>query len=357
MSDINSIIGSIRKLANNIPNTVRIMEVCGTHTVNIQRSGIRSILPKKVKLISGPGCPVCVTPIGYIDVLIALANDGFIITTYGDMVKVPGSESSLAKERAKGADIRVIGSAFEALNVAKENPDKEVVFAGIGFETTTPPSADVVIRTKNERIDNFSILVAHKLVIPAMQGLLEDPDCAIDGFLCPGHVSVIIGADAYKPIVEKYHRPCVVGGFEPNQILLAIQKILEQIVNNHAEVDNVYSFAVKAKPHKRAQELMNEVFEITDTDWRGIGKIPESGLKLKPKYEMFDAEKKFGVKIESKPEPKGCRCGEIMKGLIDPIECPLFGKRCNPAEPIGPCMVSSEGVCQAWFKYSGTVNG
>ncbi len=350
--NIKLIIENIRRNADQIDRDICIMEVCGTHTVAIHRSGIRELLPSNINLISGPGCPVCVTPAGYIDVLIDLARDkNNIITTYGDMVRVTGSESSLEQERANGANVNVVTSAFDALKLAEKNPDKQIIFAAVGFETTTPPTADVVIRAHNSNVKNFAALSAHKLVIPALKALLESPTCAIDGFLCPGHVSVIIGSDAYRPIADSYHKPCVVGGFEPIQIISAIDKIIAQLSENRTDVENVYSVVVKPEGQRHALELINEVFTPADSNWRALGTIPQSGLAIKDKYADFDAEKKFGITIVDVPEPTGCRCGDVIQGLIDPPYCPLFGNTCNPTRPIGPCMVSSEGACQAWFKY------
>ena len=351
MTDIKSIVSHIRDQADRVSHAVRIMEVCGTHTVSIHRSGLREFLPKNLKLISGPGCPVCVTPTGYIDALVRLSREGCIIASYGDMVRVPGSESSLEMERANGADVRVVGSAEDALALAAENPSQEVIFAAVGFETTTPATADVVIRAKTDDVRNFSALVSHKLVLPAMCALLDSPECAIDGFLCPGHVSVIIGANAYIPITEKYSRPCVVGGFEPEQILLAIDKIVTQIAEHRAEVENAYSFIAGSEPQSYAMKLINQVFEPADSEWRALGTIPDSGLVLKDEFARFDSAKKFDVSMGSCDDPPGCRCGDVIMGIIDPVECPLFGKRCTPLKPVGPCMVSSEGSCQAWYKY------
>ena len=350
--NIKALISNIEENAKRFGKPIRIMEVCGTHTVSIHRNGIRQLLPDNIKLISGPGCPVCVTPAGYIDALISLAEiRNNIITTYGDMIRVPGSSGSLANARANGANVQVVTSAFDAFKLACEHRDKQIIFAAVGFETTTPPTADVIIRANKLKLENFSALSAHKLVIPALRALLESGNCAIDGFLCPGHVSVIIGSNAYKPIAQKYKKPCVVGGFEPIQIILAIDRIVTQLVNNRYEVENVYSIAVKPQGQKYALELINETFEPTNSNWRALGIIPQSGLKIKKEYENFDAERKFDIKIKDVPEPKGCRCGEVIQGIIDPVECPLFGTGCNPQYPIGPCMVSSEGACQAWFKY------
>lgn len=331
---------------------VRIMEVCGTHTVSASRSGLRSLLPAQVKLISGPGCPVCVTSQAYIDATVDLALAGkATVATYGDMIRVPGKKGSLEQARAKGASVRVITSAMDALKLAQAEPDNQVVFAAVGFETTTPPTADVLIRAERQGLANFSVLAAHKLVIPAMLALLASGEVQIDGFLCPGHVSVIIGSDAYRPVVEQYGKPCVVAGFEPAQILAGLTEIVEQVADGRAALGNVYGAAVRAQGNPAAQRLVGEVFEVGDADWRSIGVIPGSGLVLNQKYRKYDAAERFNVEFGPDSATPGCRCGDVIKGLSDPFDCPLFGKVCTPQKPIGPCMVSSEGSCQAYFKY------
>ena len=343
---------SLRQRAQRFGRPMRIMEVCGTHTVAIHRSGLKDLLPPTLRLISGPGCPVCVTPAGYIDALLELGRKkNIVITTYGDMVRVKGSEYSLAEARAQGARVQVITSAMEALKLAVGNPALEVVFAAVGFETTTPPTADVLIRAKCDGLTNFSTLVAHKRVIPAMEALLNAPECRIDGFLCPGHVSVIIGSDAYKPIATRYQRPCVIAGFEPVQILHGLERIATQIDRGEGRVENVYTGVVGVEPLKTAIDLMAGIFTPADTEWRGLGSIPDSGFRIREDYERFDAVKKFGIAVRPVKEPPGCRCGQVLMGLIDPPECPLFGTRCRPEEAVGPCMVSTEGACQAWYKY------
>jgi hydrogenase expression/formation protein HypD len=333
----------------------RIMEVCGTHTVALRRMGLHSLLPANVKLISGPGCPVCVTPTNYIDDLLALARkDGVIIATYGDMIRVPGSEGSLAEVRARGADVRVVGSALRAFQLAHEHPDRDVIFAAVGFETTTPATADIVLRAHREGMKNLFVLCAHKLLIPAMNALLTNPRCAIDGFLCPGHVSVMIGSEAYEPVVSRFKRPCVVAGFEPLQMVEAVARIVAQLRRGEAKVENVYTAAVRPERHAVAWKMIEEVFTPDATEWRALGSIPGSGLRLKDEYRRFDAAERFGVQRAPSIEPRGCRCGEVILGVIDPPECGLFGKRCTPDSPVGPCMVSSEGACQAWYAYGST---
>ena len=330
---------------------INIMEVCGTHTVSIFRNGIRSSLPKGIKLLSGPGCPVCVTDQGYIDVTIDLAlRDDTIIATYGDMIRVPGRNTSL--ERMSRKNVKIVFSAEDALTLARNHPDKTVVFIGVGFETTTPPSAVVVAEAAAEGLENFCVLSGHKLVIPAMDALLSDMNNKIDAFLCPGHVSVIIGSDAYKPIVEKYARPCVVAGFEPMQIIEGIAEICKQLTDDKPAVDSVYGAAVTKQGNATAMKIVSEYFEPYDGYWRGLGKIPGGTLRLKDKYAKFDALKRFGIDEIPAEEKTGCRCGEVLCGLIDPVDCALFGKKCTPDDPVGPCMVSSEGACSAWYKYS-----
>ena len=330
---------------------INIMEVCGTHTVSIFRNGIRSSLPKGIKLLSGPGCPVCVTDQGYIDITIELAHrDDTIIATYGDMIRVPGRNTSL--ERMSRKNVKIVFSSEDALTLARNHPDKTVVFIGVGFETTTPPSAVAVAEAAVDGLENFYVLSGHKLVIPAMEALLSDRNNRIDAFLCPGHVSVIIGSDAYKPVVEKFGRPCVVAGFEPMQIIEGIAAICRQLVEDKPAVDSVYGAAVTPQGNATAMKIVSEYFEPYDGYWRGLGKIPGGTLRLKEKYAKFDALKRFGIDEIPAEEKTGCRCGEVLCGLIDPIDCGLFEKKCTPDDPIGPCMVSSEGACAAYYKYS-----
>ncbi len=348
---INKAQNDINTACQTLGRQINIMEVCGTHTVSIFRNGIRSILPKNLKLLSGPGCPVCVTNQGYIDVVLQLADrDDCIIATYGDMIRVPGKEGSLETKQAK-ANIKVVLSSEDALQLAKENPGKTVVFVAVGFETTTPATAVVVKEATAGAIDNFCILSGHKLVIPAMRALLSEKNDNINAFLCPGHVSAIIGYGAFAEIVEEFDRPCVVAGFEPVQIIEGLCEICRQLSTGKAELKSMYSAVVTEKGNIAAQKIIDECFEPVDGYWRGVGKIPKSTLKLKDKYGQFDAYKRFDISEEQSEEIKGCRCGEVLCGLIEPPECGLFGASCTPQEPVGPCMVSSEGACAAWFKY------
>jgi hydrogenase expression/formation protein HypD len=335
---------------------VRIMEVCGTHTVSLFRTGVKSLLPANVRLISGPGCPVCVTSQGYIDAACEIASrPNVAICTYGDMVRVPGQAGSLEHQRARGARIIVVYSARDAVHYAETHPDLQVVFLAVGFETTTPGTAAAIIEAEAKGLGNFFVLPGHKLVIPAMTALLSAGDVPLDGFLCPGHVSVIIGTDAYRPIAEHYHKPCVVAGFEPEQMLLGILRIVEQVAARKAGLENVYGVAVGDEGNAHAQQLIDRVFEPEDTIWRAMGVIPLSGLALRTPYKRFDALAHFGLTIGPDYDPPGCRCGEVIQGKVEPADCPLFGTRCTPSDPVGPCMVSSEGTCAAWYKY-GRVN-
>ncbi len=332
--------------------TINIMEVCGTHTVSIFRNGIRTTLPKRLKLLSGPGCPVCVTDQSYIDTVLELADrDDVIIATYGDMIRVPGQGGSLETKQPK-ANIKIVLSSEDALDLAKNNPDKEVVFIAVGFETTAPATAVVIKEAAENQIKNFSILSGHKLVVPAMKALLSQKNHNIDAFLCPGHVSVIIGYGAFAEIVNDFSRPCVVAGFEPMQIIEGLAEICRQLTEDKPQLKSIYAAVVTEKGNTTAQQMIAEHFEAADGYWRGLGKIPKSTLKLRKQYENFDALKRFGLTETPHEDTTGCRCGEVLCGLIEPPQCHLFSKDCTPNTPIGPCMVSSEGACSAWFKYS-----
>lgn len=340
-------------LAQKPQDEFRFMEVCGTHTVSLFRSGIKTMLPNAIKLISGPGCPVCVTCSGYLDAAIDLARRGVTICTYGDMIRVPGTGESLAQARAKGATIKLVYSAHDALKYAQKHPKEDVVFLAVGFETTTPATAITLLQAAEAKTQNFSLLVAHKVVLPAMLALLSGGDVPLDGFICPGHVSVIIGLDAYQPIVENFRKPCVVAGFEPPSMLEAIYKLVEQKLTNEAKLDNAYHAVVSHKGNIHARSLIHKVFEPCSAAWRSLGTIEESGLALRAEYESFDAAKRYQINtLDEDEHPDGCICGEVIQGKASPIECSLFKKACTPAHPIGPCMVSSEGTCAAWFKYN-----
>ena len=332
--------------------SVNIMEVCGTHTMAIGSYGIRGLMPEGLRLLSGPGCPVCVTPNSIINAAIELASEkGVVICTFGDMMRVPGSEKTLEVCRAEGADVRVLYSPFDMLRMAENENDKNFVFISVGFETTTPGIALTVREAKNRGLNNVFFLCANRLVIPALKVLSEAKDINIDGFLCPGHVSVIIGYGAYRVITDKYGIPCVVAGFEPVDILMGIYEILKQVADGKSFVVNTYGRAVTEGGNIEAQKVMDEVFKPVDAEWRGIGVIPESGLALRDAYSDMDALNAFDVVLRDAPDPPGCKCGDILKGILIPPECPLFGKKCTPQRPVGPCMVSSEGSCAAYYKY------
>ncbi|MBA4367152.1 MAG: hydrogenase formation protein HypD [Desulfobacterium sp.] len=342
----------IQEIQKNSRKPVRLMEVCGTHTVSIFKYGIRSILPKTISLLSGPGCPVCVTAQGEIDAFIELSRKkDVIITTFGDLMRVPGSNSSLQQERAKGQDIRMVYSAFDALEIAKINPDKEVVFLGVGFETTAPTIAASVLSAQVMNLTNFSVISAHKKVVPALTALLQTKEVNINGFLLPGHVSVIIGAGAYRGFIKNYPIPCVIAGFEPVDILTSIHMLIKQIETGKKDLENAYPRAVTEEGNSKAKSLLNTVFQSGNAIWRGIGPIPDSGLFFQKAYEAFDATRRFQISYQQTPEPKGCACGEVLTGIKTPLDCTLYKKICTPLHPVGPCMVSSEGICAAYDKY------
>ena len=330
----------------------RFMEVCGTHTVSIFRGGIRQMLPEQVELVSGPGCPVCVTPDDYMDKAIAYARrEDIIITTFGDMLRVPGSESSLGEEQAKGADIRIVYSPLDSIRIAWEHPDKKVLFLAVGFETTAPTAAATVLEAKRQGIGNLCLLSAQKLVPPALRFLLQDPEIHVDGFLLPGHVAVVTGTGVFRFVAEEYHIPSVVAGFEPLQILRAIYLLCRQAAEGEARIENAYGSVVRPEGNPHSREILEEVYEPVDAGWRGIGIIPRSGLCMKGKYEAFDMEHQLPLEREFRIRKTACRCGEVLRGLVTPRDCPLFGKSCVPTHAVGPCMVSVEGVCAAWYKY------
>jgi len=342
----------LRQIKSISKKKINLMEVCGTHTVAIFRNGIRKILPPNINLISGPGCPVCVTPISYIDEIIALSRKGnFIITTFGDMIRVPGSTSTLEKEKSDGADIRIVYSTLDALKIAQDNPSKEIVFMGVGFETTSPTIASAVVKAQKGKINNFSVLSVAKIMPPAMKALLEGKEVNIDGFICPGHVSAIIGSKPYNFIATQYKVPSVICGFEPMDILQSIYMLVKQIEEKKPKVEIQYKRVVKPEGNKIALEKLNKIFEVVDSNWRGIGNIPKSGLEIRNEYNQFNS-RKFKVKIEETKEFPGCRCGEVLRGVITPPECSLFRKVCTPENPQGACMVSTEGTCAAYYKYN-----
>lgn len=346
------------KLALRINNysgrPIKLMEVCGTHTMAISRFGIRSILPENIKLISGPGCPVCVTPSYYIKGAVELARrNDVIVASFGDMLRIPSVDTNLLQEKAKGADIRIVYSPLDSIDIAINNQDKKVVFLSVGFETTIPVIALALLNALERGVENFMLLTANKTIPAAMHVLSSDKDVGVDGYLYPGHVSAIIGDGLYRELAEKYGIPGVITGFDPLDILGSIIKLSEHINSGEAVVDNLYSRVVKPEGNKIAIGKIYEVFEECDSIWRGIGNIPGSGLRLKGKYKAYDASSLLNdYNEEAGEEPKGCRCGDILKGKCGPKECKLFGTACTPENPIGSCMVSSEGTCAAYYKYS-----
>ena len=339
----------IRKISK---TPVRFMEVCGGHTMSIQKFGLPYLLPETVELLSGPGCPVCVTSRGFIDKAVAYSRlEDVIVTTYGDLIRVPGSSSSLEKERASGADVRIVFSILDALDIAQQNPEKKIVFLGIGFETTAPSSAVGVIKARMAGIRNFYLYSAHKVMPPAMEQLIDD-GVAISGYIAPGHVSTITGDAIYRNIPEKYKLGVVISGFEPVDLMESILMLVRQVENNAQTVEIQYTRAVKPEGNVKAQEMLYEVFEPGDEWWRGLGVLKDSGLKIREDYAMHDAEKQIGVEVEPLKEPKGCICGDILRGVAKPKDCKLFAKGCTPSNPVGSCMVSSEGTCQAYYLYN-----
>lgn len=340
-------------LACKTKSPIRIMEVCGTHTVAIFRAGIRALLPPGITLLSGPGCPVCVTATKDIDRAIAIANStGTALVTFGDMLKVPGSQGSLLDARAAGGEVRVIYSPLDAISLAAKHPSLSVVLFGVGFETTAPTVAAAVLEAEKRGIPNFSLLSVHKLVPPAMSALIETKDVTIDGFLCPGHVSAVIGTTPYLPIANSHGIPCVISGFEPSDILQSIGMLLTQISANSAVVENQYSRVVRLNGNPTALAVMSSVLEVCDSDWRGLGRLPQSGLRLRDKYAHRDASLLFDLPVAEAADPPGCRCGDVLCARIVPSQCELFAKVCTPDNPVGPCMVSSEGTCSAWYLYA-----
>jgi hydrogenase expression/formation protein HypD len=333
----------------------RLMEFCGGHTVAIFKYGLRQLLPSNIEMLSGPGCPVCVTAAGDLDRAIALGGlPGVIIASFGDMVRVPGSRASLQQARAAGADVRVVYSARDAVAIARENPARKVVFIGIGFETTAPTVAASVIQAERENLPNYYILSLHKTCPPIMKAILDLGEVRLDGIICPGHVSAIIGTRPYEFLARDYRIACAVSGFEPLDILLAVDRLVEQIESGEPKVENPYSRGVRPEGNPAALKLMDEVFETGEADWRGIGSVPASGLQLREKYARFDAERNFDIDAGPAAEPKGCICGAVLRGVSTPRDCRLFRAACTPESPIGPCMVSAEGSCAAYFQYEET---
>jgi len=332
----------------------RFMEFCGGHTVTIFRYGIRQVLPKTVEMVSGPGCPVCVTANADLDKAIALAQvPDVIITTFGDMLKVPSSFSSLQEVEADGADVRMVYSTMDALNLAKENPAKSIIFLGVGFETTAPTIAASILQAEEERIRNYYVLSMHKICPPVIRAILDSGEVKLHGLICPGHVSTIIGSHPWEFIARDYGIPCVVSGFEPIDVLQCVGMLVAQIESGKSKVEIAYRRGVRPEGNHQALKLMEQVFEPCPAQWLGMGEVPDSGLKLRKKYQHFDAELAFDIDPGPTYEPKGCICGDVLRGVKTPLDCTLFGKACTPEYPVGPCMVSSEGSCSAYYLYGG----
>ncbi len=343
---------SINTIAKELKGkTIHVMEVCGSHTMSISRYGIRNVLPDNIKLLSGPGCPVCVTDTGYIDAAVELADRGIIVATFGDMIRVPGSKESLADARGRGGNIKVCYSPAMALDIAAQNPQEEVVFLAIGFETTMAPVTTLIPQAIQRKIKNISLLSAFKLVPPALDALIFDDDVNVDAFICPAHVSAIIGSEVYRPYVEQSGVSCVVCGFEPLDILYGIENIATQFVNNRIELVNQYSRVVRPHGNRAALKLFSDYLTPVDASWRGMGVIPKSGMRIAEKFKEYDAAIRFNISIKTGEVSKGCLCGDVLKAKIVPTQCPQFGKSCTPSNPVGPCMVSSEGSCAAYYKY------
>ena len=345
-----ALLADIERLAEG--RHLRYMEVCGTHTIAIFRAGLRQILPENIELVSGPGCPVCVTSDVYMDKAIAYAKmESVTVATFGDMLKVPGSRESLADARAAGADIRVVYSPLDALTAARENPQKTVVFLGVGFETTAPTEAAAVLSAKDEGLQNFCVLSAQKLVPPAVKLLLDAPDVHVDGFLLPGHACVVTGTRPYGFLADEAHKPGVVAGFTPLAILRAVWRLVRQTADGDARIENEYGSVVREEGNPAALAILARVYEEDADEWRGLGVIERSGLRMREAFADFDAERRLPVEVERVEKKTACRCGEVLRGAVRPTDCTLFAKACVPTHAVGPCMVSVEGVCAAWYKY------
>ncbi len=347
-----------REVLDEIKRTVtrpwKIMEICGGQTHSLVKNGILDVLPEAITMVHGPGCPVCVTPLHLIDKAIELAErENVILCSFGDMLRVPGSEKSLLEAKAKGADVRILYSPLEAVNIARDNPDKEVVFFAVGFETTAPANALSVLHAQKLGLKNYSILTSHVLVPPAIEAIMSDPETRIDGFLAAGHVCTVMGLEQYYPLAERYRVPIVATGFEPIDILQGILMVVKQLEEGRAEVENQYTRAVRPEGNIQARKIIERVFKVQDQAWRGIDVIPDSGWGLREEFSDFDAVKKFGLTGEGARENEACIAGDIMKGIKKPYECPHFGKACTPQTPLGAPMVSSEGACAAYYHYAG----
>lgn len=342
-----------KKIAGMTTQSLKLMEVCGGHTHTIFKYGIEDLLPENIEMIHGPGCPVCVIPLGRVDDAISIAQEPDVIfTSFGDAMRVPGSKTSLLDAKAQGADVRMVYSPLDALKIAKNNPAKHVVFLGLGFETTAPSTALTILQAAKDNVENFSVFCNHIMILPALKAMLDSPDLKLDGFLGPGHVSTVIGTSCYEFVPRYYGKPLVVTGFEPLDVLQSVYMIVKQIVEGRAQVENQYARVVYPAGNRTALQVLSEVFEPREYfEWRGLGSIAHSGMKLNEKYARFDAELKFSVPGLRVADPKACQCGEILKGVKKPWECKVFGTACTPETPIGSCMVSSEGACAAYYNF------
>jgi hydrogenase expression/formation protein HypD len=342
----------IKEIEGDLRQPVRFMEFCGGHTHAILRFGIRKLLPSKIEMLSGPGCPVCVSSSSDLDRAIALSRiSGGILTTFGDMVRVRGSQGSLQDERVRGADVRIVYSPLDALHLAEKHPDRPVIFLGVGFETTAPGVAASILEAEAKGLKNYFVFSLHKLTPPATRAILELGEMRLSGILGPGHVTTVIGTDAWSFLPQRYGVPIAVAGFEPLDILQAIRMLVDQVSRNETRVDNAYPRSVLPHGNRTALTIMNRVFGVCDAEWRGLGVLPRSGLCIREAYARFDASKAFRIQVPSSEEPPGCRCGEVLRGLLNPLKCPLFRRVCNPENPVGPCMVSAEGACSAYLQY------
>ena len=348
--------GLLKKIQATGCGPVTLMEVCGSHTMAIAKSGIKSLLPENIRLLSGPGCPVCVTPAEEIDRVLELAMEpGVIIASYGDMLRVPGSRpgDSLERRRALGAQVKMLYSAMDALELAAENRDREVVFLAVGFETTAPGTAAAVMEARERGLENFSVFSLLKSVEPALRALIASEDFRVQGFICPGHVASIVGEEGFKFIPEEYGLPAVIAGFEPEEILTAIYRLTRQLSEGTAALENCYKRAVRPEGNPLARSMLERCFRLCRDRWRGLGEIEGSGFKLREEFAAFDGEKKFGIELKPGAGAPACRCGDVICGRIAPEDCPMYGRSCTPEEPVGPCMVSTEGACAAAYKYRG----
>ena len=350
---LKEITGLSAKLQTGKGRPLQIMEVCGGHTHAIFRYGIETMLPDEIELVHGPGCPVCVLPMGRVDDCVTLAEmPGVIFTTFGDAMRVPGSKKSLLQAKSEGADVRMVYSPLDSLRIARENPDKEVVFFALGFETTMPSTAMTVLRAEAEGIRNFSLFCNHITIIPTVKAILDSPELQLDGFLGPGHVSMVIGNAPYEFIAKQYGKPIVVAGFEPLDVLHALWMVLKQLDEGRSEVENQYARVVPSDGNAVALDAIGRVFELREFfEWRGLGSIDHSGVRMRKGYELYDAEKKFAIRSVRIADPKSCQCGEVLKGVIKPWECKVFGTACTPETPLGALMVSSEGACAAYYQF------